>query len=275
MGASPSAFSRFTVVPELGIDLLSAHCYGHVFDRHFHDGYAVGLTSYGRQAFNARGARHVSTPGTVIGFAPGEAHDGEAGDADGFSYRMLYLPEDLVREVVAETGGTPPSFPDPLSRDPELAAAVDAAASACDGSGDPLSRFAAVGRLIRTLGHGRVPLRDSREPRAVARAREFMHARLAESITIDMLARQAGIARFPLIRAFTRAHGLPPHAYLLSLRLNEARRLLAAGETPAAVAAACGFTDQAHLTREFRRRLNITPGAYRNACSRGSIGSSL
>lgn len=275
MGAHPQAFSRFTVVPELGIELLSAQCYGHVFDRHFHDGYAVGLTTSGQQAFNARGARHVGTPGTVIAFAPGEAHDGEAADTDGFAYRMLYLAEPLVREVLAETGGAAPHFPDPLLRDPGLAATVDAAASACAGPGDSLARFAAVSRLIRRLGYVRSAMPEAREPRAVARAREFMHARLGEGITIDLLANAAGIARFPFIRAFTRAHGLPPHAYLLSLRLNEARRLLAAGEMPAAVAAACGFTDQTHLTREFRRRLNITPGAYRAACSRGSIGSSL
>jgi len=82
---------------------------------------------------------------------------------------------------------------------------------------------------------------------------------------MDELAADAGISRFRLTRAFVAAHGLPPHAYLLSVRLNAARQRLAAGEAAADVAASCGFTDQAHLTREFRRRFGTTPGTYRRA----------
>jgi AraC-like DNA-binding protein len=110
-------------------------------------------------------------------------------------------------------------------------------------------------------------------PQAAARLRALLHERLAEPITVAALADEAGMDRFRLSRAFARAYGLPPHAYLLSLRLNQARQRLVAGEPPAAVAAACGFTDQAHLTREFRRRMGLTPGAYRRAVSRGSIGT--
>src|SRR5260221_9991249 len=92
----PPAYCRFAADAASGIDLLNGRFYGHVYDRHFHDGYAIGLTQAGAQAFRARGARQVSTPGMVITMAPGEAHDGEAGDADGFAYRMLYIPERLV-----------------------------------------------------------------------------------------------------------------------------------------------------------------------------------
>src|SRR5258708_38290546 len=93
----PPAYCRFAADAASGVELLSARFYGHVYDRHFHDGYAVGLTDAGAQAFRARVARHVSTPGAVIAFAPAEAHDGEAGGAARFAYRMPYLPESLGR----------------------------------------------------------------------------------------------------------------------------------------------------------------------------------
>ena len=67
-----------------------------------------------------------------------------------------------------------------------------------------------------------------------------------------------------------RAHGLPPHAYLLQLRLGHAKRLLAAGEAPAAVAAAVGFVDQSHLSRRFKGAFGITPGQYARACAAGA-----
>jgi AraC-like DNA-binding protein len=56
--------------------------------------------------------------------------------------------------------------------------------------------------------------------------------------------------------------GLPPHAFQLDLRIARARALLAAGDPPAAVAAACGFYDQAHLTRVFKQAVGVPPGRY-------------
>ena len=63
-------------------------------------------------------------------------------------------------------------------------------------------------------------------------------------------------------RAFRAAYGLPPHAYLTNLRVQRARELLDAGLRPAEVAAHVGFTDQAHLTRHFKRVVGVPPGAY-------------
>jgi AraC-like DNA-binding protein len=269
----PPAFSRVTVVPAFGVEVLSARFYGHVYDRHFHDGYAFGLTLDGSQTFNARGARHATAPGTAIAFAPGEAHDGEAVDERGFAYWMIYLPEALVGDVLAETGHALPAFPEPLMHAPWLARAVRDAAAALDGPGDNLAQDAAISRLVRAFANvAPEPRTPARAPRSVTRLRELLHDRLAEPVTVDALAAEVGMSRFRLTRAFARAYGLPPHAYLLSLRLNAARRGLLAGEPPVVVAAACGFADQAHLTREFRRRVGVTPGAYR-AVSRGSSGT--
>src|SRR5690606_41927249 len=58
------------------------------------------------------------------------------------------------------------------------------------------------------------------------------------------------------------ATGLPPHAYLNSVRIRQARRLLRAGVRPAEVAAEVGFTDQAHLSRHFKRVVGVPPAAY-------------
>ncbi|CAN5467109.1 hypothetical protein BH09ACT12_BH09ACT12_27470 [soil metagenome] len=64
------------------------------------------------------------------------------------------------------------------------------------------------------------------------------------------------------MRSFSAAYGIAPHRYLTGRRLDRARRLLLAGESPASVAAAVGFHDQPHLTRHFGRFLGVTPSAY-------------
>jgi AraC-like DNA-binding protein len=98
---------------------------------------------------------------------------------------------------------------------------------------------------------------------AATRAREVLHARLSEDIDLEELASFSGVDRFRLNRAFQSAFGTSPHAYLVRLRLRAARRLLALGERPAAVAAEVGFADQSHLGRWFRRAYGVTPAAYR------------
>lgn len=81
--------------------------------------------------------------------------------------------------------------------------------------------------------------------------------------TVSQAARLVGMSREGFSRRFSRLHGMPPHTFQLTEKLNAARRLLRAGEPIAAVAAEAGFADQSHLGRCFRRVFGVTPGQYR------------
>ena len=59
------------------------------------------------------------------------------------------------------------------------------------------------------------------------------------------------------------ATGLAPHQYLIQIRVERARQLLAEGAVPSLAAAMTGFADQSHLTYHFKKHLGITPGKYR------------
>ncbi|HYD66940.1 helix-turn-helix transcriptional regulator [Azospirillum sp.] len=89
------------------------------------------------------------------------------------------------------------------------------------------------------------------------------HAESEPWEAVGQVARRAGMSREGFSRQFKRRHGMPPHAFWLLQRLNDARRLLRAGEPIAAVAAETGFADQSHLGRCFRRAFGVTPGRYR------------
>ena len=57
---------------------------------------------------------------------------------------------------------------------------------------------------------------------------------------------------------------MTPCAYLLEKRIEQARMMLLDSSKPIkAIASECGFSDQAHMTRAFRRKLNLTPGQIR------------
>ena len=257
--------------PATGVEALRARFAAHAYDLHRHDDWLVGVTEDGVQDFLCRGARQRSTPGRVVLIEPQEVHDGQAGTADGFAYRMLYLPRAWLTAGLAEAGGDP-GFAATLCDDPPLAHAVRAACRTLSAPASRLARDHALDRVLEGLRpHLGRPMRNGpagRAGRIARRARDCLHAAIEDDIGADALADASGAAdRFRLARAFRAAYGTAPHAYLLHLRLLRARHLLAQGQRPAQVAAACGFADQSHLGRRFRAAYGLTPAAYRALCT--------
>lgn len=261
--------------PATGIETIRAHFEGHAYDPHWHDSYLVGVTEQGVQQFHCGKAKNISTPGRVFLVEPGEIHDGLAPAEGGFTYRMLYidpavLAAGLTRIGCYTTDGETPYFARTLFDDPTLAAATYEAVGALHTNDIRLVQDAAFDRLLRLLARHsgkraeRVP---DIAPIAAQRAREFLHAHFDDDVGLDALAAAAGTSRYKLSRAFKSAYGLPPHAYLVQLRLTYARRRLAAGDTAVDVAAACGFADQSHLGRWFQRAYRLSPAAYQQRCT--------
>lgn len=91
-----------------------------------------------------------------------------------------------------------------------------------------------------------------------------MIRRLGEKITSSEMARAAGTSVRGLERAFDRDYGLSPRQYLRRLRMQTACQLLVSTRsTLAQVADRCGFADQSHFNRDFKRMTGMTPRAYR------------
>jgi AraC-like DNA-binding protein len=85
-----------------------------------------------------------------------------------------------------------------------------------------------------------------------------LQAHFAQDIGVEELAKQAGLSRAHLTRAFSRHFGVPPHVYLNAVRLRHARLAMAQGCAPADVALDCGFADQSHLNRRFKGAMGMT-----------------
>ncbi|WP_439494860.1 helix-turn-helix domain-containing protein [Bosea sp. (in: a-proteobacteria)] len=96
------------------------------------------------------------------------------------------------------------------------------------------------------------------------RAKEIMAARLASELTISQLASECRLTASHFARAFRRSTGVAPQRYLMQLRVDEAKRHLAAAHLPLSdIALICGFGDQSHLTRVFKQLVGMPPGAWR------------
>lgn len=95
------------------------------------------------------------------------------------------------------------------------------------------------------------------------RVRERLRDDYAGEHSLLSLADEADCTPQHLMRLFRKHAGISPHAYLVCLRVAQAKRMLRSGCTIADTAAACGFADQSHCTRWFRKLAGTTPAAYR------------
>jgi AraC-like DNA-binding protein len=210
-------------------------------------------------------------PGDIITVNPGEVHDGAPmGDA-GRAWRIVYFAPALIAETVHDLSEGKTSvyeFVHPVFSDAHLSRRLRKLFSILtegDSEETGLERQELLFMLLRRLAGERSE--SASIPKAVFLAKTLIDDGPAASITLSGLAVTSGLSRFQLVRAFVKATGLTPHAYLIQCRIDLARRLIRGGTRLAEAALASGFADQSHMTRVFVRRYGISPGAYAGAVS--------
>ncbi|KGF82652.1 AraC family transcriptional regulator [Massilia sp. JS1662] len=237
----------------------------HVFARHSHDQYGVGLMLAGGQTSSSGRGQVEALAGDIITVNPGEVHDGAPLGGAPRAWRMLYLPPHLAGAVAAdlsEGARRDYTFHQPVAHHAALAACFGRLYAAVTGDATDLLREQLLIELLQGL-QGEAPRAGATSATAaIARARAMIDDAPAAAPSLADLAAVSGLSRFQLVRQFARATGLTPHAYLIQRRIDAARALLARGAALADAAAASGFADQSHMTRLFIRTYGITPGAY-------------
>jgi AraC-like DNA-binding protein len=253
----------------LDVRLLQAHYVRHAYPRHSHDYYVICIIDDGRQSFTHEGQQHFTPPGGVILINPGAVHTGEAASAEGFTMRCLYPTVAQMQAAVLGLTGRHqalPLFNRVRVDDPWAHASVAALHTALTHAASPLEREArwqvTLAQLMARYGEVATAPALGDERRAVQQARRYIDEHFAEGVSLAELAAHVALSPYHLLRAFRAETGLPPHAYLDSVRIRRAERLIAAGTPLAEVSAATGFSSQSHLTRRFRQIIGVTPGQY-------------
>lgn len=98
--------------------------------------------------------------------------------------------------------------------------------------------------------------------RRLLKARDLLHADVSRGITLDELAAATGLSRAHLARQFADTFGVPPHQYLVQLRLDLAKRALARGATVTEVCHDVGFESLGTFSTSFRKRVGLSPREY-------------
>jgi AraC-like DNA-binding protein len=265
---------RMWRIPELPqLDLLRATYVHQSFARHSHEGFAVGIIESGALGFFYRGENIVAAKGAINLANPDECHTGHGAHEEGWTYRMFYMHASEVHKAARQIAGRNvgmPFFQSGAIWDDALAAIIRQVHISLEEPKNPLIEKESLYLLMLThliRRHADSPPQLSRigNERSVAqRARDYMEAHCSEDLSIHQLASIARMSPYHFIRVFYKEMGLPPHGYLLQARVKKAKTLLTQGLPIAAAALESGFTDQSHLTRNYKRIFGITPGQFRN-----------
>ena len=100
------------------------------------------------------------------------------------------------------------------------------------------------------------------------RAREILRANIKRGVALKEVARECGLSVGHFSHAFRRSLGVAPHKWLIEQRVVLSKEKLRDGLSLSDVATECGFSDQSHLTRIFRRTVGVSPGAWRRTLKR-------
>ena len=251
-----------------GLSLLRADFTDHEYRPHVHSELVVAVTDSGGAIVTSRGVDAEARPDRLIVLNPGEVQSARMGHSRRWFYRSFYFGEDALEYIRRGLGiATRLSLPSGAIDDKRLVAEFRSLHSALERPGGVCEirerlvqvfahMFERRGTDVRSIDAGPADCARFRKVAAVVRA----HRR--DELPLEELAALADLNVFHLIRLFKRVAGLTPHAYLVQLRLDDARRYLRDGMPITEAAVAAGFYDQSALTIHFRRSYGITPKQY-------------
>jgi AraC-like DNA-binding protein len=258
-------------VPHLdGLTLLRADFVTYAFKRHMHDYFVIGMIEAGVQKFSYQRDVFITPPTGLIIINPGEAHTGEAAVESGFRYRALYPEPELLQRIASQIKGRSqdiPFFSAPVIHDTalfhdiyRLHLTLESSVSALEQESRYLESLARL--IIRHADtHPQVkPI--GRERREIKRVCAYIEDNFAQDVKLSDLADLVHWNPFYLLRVFRAEMGLPPHAYLETVRIRAGQMLLKQGHSLAQTAYNTGFSSQSHFTTTFKRLIGVTPGHY-------------
>jgi len=162
-----------------------------------------------------------------------------------------------------EAEDTPEFLKSAVIRQPDVRQFFERARDGWYGMRNDGSVFALLYEVLWHLSE-KAPQKNRRTKDYAAYTRTYLETMYAKSVCIQEIARTLHIDRRYLTSLFSRTYGISPQAYLLQIRLTQAKAFLEQGYSVTETAEMSGFTDISNFSRQYKKNYGICPGAHRN-----------
>lgn len=253
------------------LEVLKALFFQHSFGRHYHEGYAIGIILKGSETYQCNKKINVAPKGSIVVVNPGEVHNGHASNRrDGWGYFMIYPHLSLIEKALEQLEmkkSRLPWFSESVILDDTFGKILCNFMDAFESGDSKLSLESHFLELLRILLQRHANFTppagktytDSGKVKTVL---EKIHMEYHDNLSLESLAADVGVSAYSLLRLFKKQMGTSPYLLQTGLRIKNAKQQLASGISLADAATSCGFTDQSHMTRQFKRWIGVTPGEY-------------
>lgn len=237
------------------------------YDPHTHATFSIGTVLNGQAQYLNRGRRALAGAGSVVMINPGDVHACNPREDSVWAYRMLFIDSVWLAGVQREIGVSLHQdlqmFSQTLSQEHRVFQSLNHLLLSLWQPAERLAKESAMLdfliRLHQEFDTVKLALKSNHR---LSRAADYIAAHCVEDLSLQDICQASQLSRSYLIRAFKQQYGLTPHAFLLNHRVQHAQSLLKKGQAIVDVASACGFADQAHFQRVFKRQVATTPGLY-------------
>lgn len=250
-------------------------------DYHIHPGCVeICLCVRGNLAFETEDRSYSFLPDSVFVSTANEPHRMRHNPKGLLVYRILFAVPHSGKRILGlsarETEWVARSLthlPKRLFKStPQIKASFDELFATYDSDGLAAARAvrmksAALALLVAVIKAAR--LLPPKTPNVIAALMKRMREHPDRDYPVGKLAAEAGLSESAFSEIFKRAAGLPPHAYLLSCRINRAQEMLAKGTMSIkAIANRLRFTSSQHFSTAFMRIVGTTPARYQSSENR-------
>jgi AraC-like DNA-binding protein len=190
-------------------------------------------------------------------------HDGSAGTAEGFGYKIVYIDPSLVQQALG--GKFLPFVSNPIVEKSVFQDALPPALWRLEEPIDDVARIeivTAVADLLYRASGTDIKKHRSLRLASLLRVRDLIVANPTSRHSIETLEGVSGLDRWALARQFRAAFGTCPSNFRTMRQLDQARRTIRGGLPLAEAALEAGFADQSHMSRMFKRAYGLTPAKW-------------
>ena len=263
--------ANFLHVKELGgLELLKARYHQKQFSKHVHEGYCIGVIEEGAQSFFRTGQLHTAPKGDIILVNADEIHTGSTAVESGWGYRAIYPTPEMLLDIGQDfftIKNSVPWFPSAVVHDLGLAQQLSLLFDLLEQNDNTLLKesmyLSTIAHLIFRYGKAKLtPVERPEAQKKIETIQDLLRSFPEHDHSLSELASYVGLSPWHFLREFKKYTGLPPHSWLIQLRLQKARQFLKQGYSITVTAQNCGFSDQSHFNRHFKKAMGVTPSQY-------------
>jgi len=238
------------------------------FKPHFHETYTIILVDQGIGDYSTSKSNYTISKNKILVFNPYEVHTGKPIDGKPWSFLTFHIPLEIMKKVTQNELIIPFFENNKIEDDNLFKEGFELFPYLLSPENFTTSEKVLIDflkNLYNNYSHNNQKKKLTCEKKVIAKKiRQHIHNSLDGELSLNFISKEFNLSVFSLIKIFKDSYDLPPHQYVVNLKIEKAKKMLLKNRSCTEVAYDAGFFDQSHFIRHFKKIVGVTPKKYTN-----------